>query len=105
MSAIVGAKLTALREALERDGEVRFKNGSLVTREVDHVEVSDAEPGADGEPATEEVVTFVVRRPAGGIATYNEGEVSAAYRMALDGPRPKAQPSGTGSMFGDDPPF
>lgn len=106
---IPAPKLRALREALESGGEVLFKNGSKVEREVDFIPVPDAEPGADGEPATAEEVHFVVTRPAGGIARYNDDEDDSglrnAYAMALDGPTPKPQPSGDAAMFGDDPPW
>jgi hypothetical protein len=106
---IPSPKLRALREALERDGEVVFKNGSKVERVVDFMPVPDAEAGADGEPATAEEVHFLVTRPADGIARYNDDEEGTglrnAYAMALDGPTPKPQPSGDPAMFGDDPPW
>lgn len=80
------AKLAALRAALERDGEVKFKDGSIVRRET--------------------VVKIVVERPGGGISTYPENELGAAYAMALHGPVPRPQPEGdTAAMFGDAPPF
>lgn len=99
------AKIRGLREVLERDGEVKFKNGSVVRREVAVNELPDAEPGADGEPATLETIRFYVERPAGGIAKYNENEIRSAYGMALRGPQPRAQPTGDPAMFGDNPPF
>ena len=88
------AKITALREALERDGTVTFKNGSVVEREVDRVPCPDAEAGADGEPAYVEEVHFVVKRGYGGSTRFadSDTEIRRAYEMALNGPRPKQQP-------------
>jgi hypothetical protein len=111
-------KLRALREALERDGEVVFKNGSRVKREIcpgcggageEPIGTMEGDvpwkcPTCDGEP-----VGFRVTRPAGGIARYHDDEEGTglrnAYAMALDGPTPKPQPSGDPAMFGDDPPW
>jgi hypothetical protein len=87
------AKITALREALEREGIVTFRNGSVVEREVNRIPVPDAEPGADGEPAYIEEVHFVVKRGYGGETRFTEDEIRRAYEMALNGPRPKRQPT------------
>ena len=94
------AKIVALREALERDGTVTFKNGSVVERIADEVRDGAQAPG-EGK----EIVHFIVTRPIGGRARYTEDEIRRAYEMALNGPRPKQQPSGDGSKFGDDPPW
>jgi hypothetical protein len=48
---------------------------------------------------------LVVMRPSGGKVRYYEEEIHRAYEMALNGPRPKQQPSGDPAKFGDDPPF
>lgn len=90
-------KLKALREALERDGGVRFKNGSLVTW-------TASQAGPEGEENDGRVE---VERPAGGKARYPDDDsgLRAAYMMALAGPKPKAQPSGDGARFGEDAPW
>jgi hypothetical protein len=92
------AKITALREVLERDGEVVFKNGSIVRREI---------AGTVIAAKSDQKFHLRVIRPAGGIARYPDDDsgLRAAYAMALNGPAPKAQPSGDGSKLGDDPPF
>lgn len=87
-------KIRALRETLERDGSVTFKNGSTVERKIDQVEFEDVELGA---------VYFLVTRPAGGIAKYTESEIISAYAMALRGPNAKPQP--TPRDYGEDAPF
>lgn len=89
------AKLRALREALECDGSVTFKNGSTV-------DWSAAQTGPQGEEVEGRIV---VTRPAGGIARYPDDDsgLRAAYTMALDGPRPKEQPSGDAEKYGDVP--
>lgn len=94
---IPAAKIKALREALERDGEVRFKNGSLVTW-------TAFQAGPEGE---ENDGWVEVERPAGGKARYPDDDsgLRAAYMMALAGPKPKAQPSGDGARFGEDAPW
>lgn len=45
--------------------------------------------------------------PANGRAKYDfdDDGLRRAYAMALYGPPSKEQPSGVGTMFGDDPPF
>lgn len=100
MEPIPSPKLRALREALERDGEVVFKNGSKVVRQVVTLR-------AVGEEEASPKVILLVVRPAGGMATYDDGDsgLRRAYAMALDGPTPKPQPSGDPAMFGDDPPW
>lgn len=99
-------KLRALREKLEADGEVRFKNGSVVTRE----ETSIIVDGLTGEGKT--LVHYTVTRPAGGIAQYGEDSLYLAYAMALRGPQPKkpgwmqAQDEQKAlTMFGDEAPW
>jgi hypothetical protein len=89
------AKIVALREALERDGTVTFKNGSTI-------EWSAAQTGPEGEQVEGRLV---VKRGHGGETRYTEDEIRRAYEMALNGPRPKQQPSGDGSKFGDGPPW
>lgn len=91
------AKIEALRQALERDGTVRFKNGSVVTWTAKQV-------GLEGEEVEGRVE---VERPAGGTARYPDDDsgLRSAYEMALNGPPPKQQPSGDPEKFGDDPPF
>lgn len=94
---IPGAKLRGLRELLERNGEVRFKNGSVVTW-------TASQTGLEGEEVDGRIE---VERPAGGIARYPDDDsgLRSAYEMALNGPKSKQQPSGDPTMFGDDPPF
>lgn len=95
------AKLKALREVLERDGEVTFKNGSVVERVIDEVIL-----GMTGDSET--LVHFLVKRPAGGIARYTESEISSAYAMALRGPEPKPWNDGAklrAEKFGDEVPW
>lgn len=94
---IADAKIRALREALERDGEVKFKNGSVVTW-------SATQAGPEGEQTEGRVE---VERPAGGRSRYldDDAGLRRAYEMALNGPKPKPQPSGDPAMFGDAPPF
>lgn len=90
-------KIIALREALERDGEVVFKNGSKVTW-------TASQAGPEGEEADGRIE---VERPAGGVARYLDDDAGLrnAYAMALYGPTPRPQPSGDPAMFGDDPPW
>lgn len=115
------ANIVALREALERDGIVTFKNGSVVEYErcprcKGHGCLLDpAYPGQRREFVTGTKTCprcrgwkarLVVVRRAGGKARYRfDTEIRRAYEMALSGPRPKQQPSGDGSKFGDDPPW
>lgn len=82
------AKITALREALERDGSVTFKNGSVVERQVNLV----TEIGEDGKVHPVDRVIYIVARGYGGSTRFTEGEIRRAYEMALYGPRPKQQP-------------
>ncbi len=82
---IPAAKLEGLRSALERDGEVEFRNGAKVRRET--------------------VVKLVVEGPWGGVSRFGENELAAAYEMALHGARAVAQPKGDPAKFGDPPPF
>lgn len=96
------AKLLALREALERDGSVTFKNGSEVTMAQTEVREFMVD--------TPKVIPHVeVERPAGGISrhSFDDAGLRRAYVMALFGPAPKAQPSGDPDKYGadDDPPF
>lgn len=95
---ISAAKLRGLREILEHDGIVTFKNGSVVERIVDEVITDQTGKG-------EQIVHFVVSRISGGVARFAGSEIDRAYAMALDGPTPKPQPSGDATRFGDDPPF
>lgn len=101
------AKITALREALERYGRVRFHNGSYIEHErcprrkgrgrtLPDAQVADAR-----EESAEEIecpvcggkkVRLIVTRPAGGETRFHEHEIRRAYEMALNGPRPKQQP-------------
>lgn len=99
---IADAKLRALRDALERDGRVAFKNGSEV--ELDHTEVRK---GFDEAPTVIPFVT-VTRTSAPGGATrhgFDDAGLRRAYSMALYGPEAHPQPSGDPAAFGDDPPF
>lgn len=96
------AKIVALREALERDHFVRFKNGS-------QIEYEDCTfCGGGGQKVTEihgetyerdcaacgtEGVRLLVTRTAGGGTRYRlDTEIRRAYEMALNGPKPKQQP-------------
>jgi hypothetical protein len=81
------AKVRALREGLERDGEVRFANGSVVRMH----------RGAR--------LLIEVERPAKGRSGFTEDELSRAYEMALNGPRPKQQPSGDPGKYGEEAPW
>lgn len=83
-AVIPAAKIRGLRQALERDGEVRFNNGSVVRRET--------------------LVKFEVERLGGGKARFQESELDRAYEMALNGPRPMPQPPSR-TDFGEDAPF
>jgi hypothetical protein len=109
---IPAAKIEGLRQALAK-GSVAFKNGSKVERVVEYVPVPDAEAGADGEPATAEVVHLHVTRPAGGVAQYPDDDSGyrSAYAMALRGPQPKKGITGRfyeeqdGEKWGDEVPW
>jgi len=81
------AKLTALRQALDRDGKVQFKNGSVVE--------SWSAGGAIG-----------VIRPGNARYTFGPNDVEGAYLRALEAPPNKrSQPSGDPADYGDDPPW
>lgn len=88
--------------ALERDGSVTFKNGSVIEREIAEGLVTD-ESGTNWDV----IVRLVVKRGHGGSIRFadSDTEIRRAYEMALNGPKPKQQPSGDGSRFGDDPPW
>lgn len=88
----------ALGQRLDRDGRVEFKNGSIVTVEAE-TDLRISWPDADE--------TAYVNDCA-------HDQLDRAYTLAMVGsppleppppPRPKRQPSGDGSKFGDDPPF
>ena len=93
------AKITALREALERKGTVTFKNGSVVERELKRV----TDVNGKGDMEIRQVARLVVKRPAGGSMRFadSDAEIRRAYEMALNGPRPKQQP--TERDFGEVP--
>lgn len=117
-------KLLGLRQALERDHRVRFRNGSQVEYEdcercrgngtlppvvVNSAEVAPAKvcPTCGGEK-----VRLLVTRPAGGIARYRlDTELRSAYAMALRGPQPKPGITGrfpsaeAAAKFGDEAPW
>lgn len=98
MTTIPRAKIKALGEALDRDGKVTFKNGATIER------VSDVVQQGLGIDEPIEVIHLRVTRPAGGVAFYGPGEMTSAYRMALDGPKPKEQPT-SDKDFGEDAPW
>jgi hypothetical protein len=96
---IPAAKIKALREVLERDGEVTFKNGATVTW-------SAAQAGPEGEQVEGRVVVTRPSAPGGEWRfTDDDDGLRRAYGMALDGPPRHPQPSGDPSLFGETPPF
>ena len=96
------AKITALREALERDGSVTFKNGSKIEFEdctfcegkgQRVTEIYGETYERDCPACGTEGVRLLVTRPHCGIAHFRADiDARRAYEMALNGPRPKQQP-------------
>lgn len=95
MAEITPEKCNALRIALNRDGEVRFKNGAVITQaDSDTLEIE----WHDGQ------TTHVNR--------FADDQIRQAYEHALNGPPepettlfPIPQPKGDGERYGQDPPF
>lgn len=71
MAVIPDSKLRALAEALERDGQVTFKNGAKVRFYRDGLQV---------------------RRRGGLTRTYSRSALRGAYEFALHGPGPLPPP-------------
>jgi hypothetical protein len=81
------AKLRALREALDRDGKVSFRNGSVV---------ETWKAGA----------AIGVIRPGNARYTFGPQDVEGAYRRALEAPpNTRSQPTGDPAKYGDEPPW
>jgi hypothetical protein len=115
------AKIKGMLEALARDHVVRFNTG----RTVEYLDCPTCEGTGKLAPVMKHSSTIVAERTcnrcggekvlllvvglAGGTSRYrldDPGDVERAYKMALYGPAPKAQPPRAPAKPGDDdPPF
>jgi hypothetical protein len=111
------AKLVGLRQVLERDGAAQFHRGSVVEI-VDCTGCKGRGQVPEGGRLPHEDVTWLrcerckgecsvlrVTGPMGGITHYALEDIRHAYDLALNGPRPKAQPKGDPGDYGDEAPF
>lgn len=116
------AKLRGLREVLDRDHFVTFKNGAQIEFEdcgtcggsgVKPAVTKHSSVIVDERPCERcggEKALLLVTRPEapGGKRRFrydDPGDVERAYKLALYGNPPYPQPSGDGAKYGDDPPF